>query len=78
MQPEGLERVAGGRSAAQTTGERGDKISTLKGCKILGGMSGTLSGCASESLGTGGLRYAATTGYSLAALRAVGLGESTI
>jgi hypothetical protein len=43
-------------------------IHTLKGCQKNGG---TLSGC--ESLGrsfSGGLRYAATTGYYLTALQA--------
>jgi len=67
--PNGCKRVAGGRSAAKTAGTRGNKISTLEGWKIFAGMSGTLSGCASESLGTGGIRCAPTTGYSLATRR---------
>ena len=41
--PKGCKTIAGGRSIAKTTGKRGNKSSTMKGCEILAGMSGTLS-----------------------------------
>ena len=67
LNPEGLKKVAGGRSVAKTTGVNGQLVSTLKGCKNL---LAPRRGANSFLLSSGGLRYAPTTGYSLSALQA--------
>jgi len=73
--PKGCERVAGGRSAAQTTGTGRKIISTLKGCQSGFGPRFChpfrVRGLVLFYF-TGGLRYASTTGYLLAALQAAG------
>jgi len=58
MQPEGLRESSRWSKGSEDHRKAGNKSSTLMECKILAGMSGTLSECASGSLATGGLRYA--------------------
>jgi len=65
--PEGWQKVAGGRSEAQTTGTHMRMIPTLTGSQKVLHPSGVRT---NYSLVSGGLRFASTTGYSLSALQA--------
>ena len=64
----GCQIVAGGRSEAQTTGRQAKEFSNLKGCPENRGTPRWVQ--MNYSLLSGGLRYAATTGYYLAAFQA--------
>ena len=64
---EGWQKVAGGRSVAQTTGPQMIMIPTLKGSQKALHPCGVRR---NYSLVSGGLRFAPTTGYFLPALRA--------
>ena len=72
---EGCEIVAGGRSEAQTTVQSPVSACTLKECQILYRRLTLVLLHPSRVLtnylcASGGLRYASTTGYYLAALQA--------
>ena len=70
-QPEGLKESSRGSSAAaRYPRDLGSMIWTLKGSE---NSSGTLSGCEFYADVSGGLRFAATPGYSLATLRVANL-----
>jgi len=63
----GCQRVAGGRSAAKTTGRA---METIPDPERVSEIVAPLRGADGCSLISGGLRYAATTGYSLTAFQA--------
>jgi hypothetical protein len=65
----GCQIVAGGRSVAQTTGEQ-SKNMFLHPERGVRKMVAPLQGANNEGAVSGGLRYAATTGYYLTALQA--------
>jgi len=63
----GCQKVADGRSVAQTTGPENGNVATLKGCQKSVHPFWVRT---SRSRLSGGLRYAATTGYYLPAFQA--------
>jgi hypothetical protein len=73
----GWQKVAGGRSVAQTTGRQEQRSSTLvEGCQKVRTEQPNFwrvlapnQGADNKSETSGGLRYAATTGYFLLTLR---------
>jgi len=77
MQPEGLRESSRWSERSEDHRYRVVPTRTLEGCQTSLRGSRTRSGCCWFSMFSGGLRYAPTTGYSLAALWAARSNELT-